>query len=351
MRKLFMILACLLASKLTFSQNNPFESIGKEAPPTLTLSNGKYEEFFDNDSLRQVGSVIVNILRDEVVGYLDIEKSPESFHPYTSSRFLSIDPLARKFPNLTPYQYASNRPIDGIDLDGAEFLGAWYKGLEQMYGKEQLKSSWAGQVLTGIYKNYTAMGISDAAYEMGKGQVNEIKNHPWTGILRVAYPMQLYQMDAQAGAVENAVQAAKGNGEAQVNLFAMGMGAWAGFKGSPLAAETEYKFTQGKAGSKTIVIGQGMNRVKAVAGEMNAEVFQPSKEATNQWNKMLDDAQGGQISDKKVQGSLIYQENQTWISNAKKAGANIVDVGSDGSGKQSTFYNMEKEAVYGEAKK
>jgi RHS repeat-associated protein len=36
-------------------------------------------------------------------------------------KFLSVDPLTKKYPELTPYQFASNRPIDGVDLDGAEF--------------------------------------------------------------------------------------------------------------------------------------------------------------------------------------------------------------------------------------
>jgi RHS repeat-associated protein len=36
------------------------------------------------------------------------------------SRFLSVDPLTRKFPELTPYQFASNTPIVAIDLDGLE---------------------------------------------------------------------------------------------------------------------------------------------------------------------------------------------------------------------------------------
>ena len=35
-------------------------------------------------------------------------------------RFLSLDPLQKKYPDLTPYQFASNRPIDGVDLDGRE---------------------------------------------------------------------------------------------------------------------------------------------------------------------------------------------------------------------------------------
>jgi RHS repeat-associated protein len=37
-------------------------------------------------------------------------------------RFKSLDPLQHKFPELTPYQFASNRPIDGIDLDGREYI-------------------------------------------------------------------------------------------------------------------------------------------------------------------------------------------------------------------------------------
>ncbi|GEP89294.1 RHS repeat-associated core domain-containing protein [Chitinophaga terrae (ex Kim and Jung 2007)] len=36
-------------------------------------------------------------------------------------KFLSVDPITAKYPELTPYQFASNRPIDGIDLDGLEF--------------------------------------------------------------------------------------------------------------------------------------------------------------------------------------------------------------------------------------
>ncbi|MGZ4042204.1 MAG: RHS repeat domain-containing protein, partial [Bacteroidia bacterium] len=35
-------------------------------------------------------------------------------------KFLSIDPLTRKYPMLTPYQFASNSPIICIDIDGLE---------------------------------------------------------------------------------------------------------------------------------------------------------------------------------------------------------------------------------------
>ncbi len=35
-------------------------------------------------------------------------------------RFLSQDPITYKYPDLSPYQYASNSPIALIDIDGLE---------------------------------------------------------------------------------------------------------------------------------------------------------------------------------------------------------------------------------------
>lgn len=35
-------------------------------------------------------------------------------------RFLSVDPIAREYPMLSSYQFASNRPIQAIDIDGLE---------------------------------------------------------------------------------------------------------------------------------------------------------------------------------------------------------------------------------------
>ncbi|MGZ3862796.1 MAG: RHS repeat-associated core domain-containing protein [Bacteroidia bacterium] len=36
-------------------------------------------------------------------------------------RFLSVDPLTRKYPSWSPFAFSMNRPIDGNDLDGAEW--------------------------------------------------------------------------------------------------------------------------------------------------------------------------------------------------------------------------------------
>ena len=51
------------------------------------------------------------------------------FRMYNPSigKFLSVDPLTQGYPELTPYQFASNTPIWAIDLDGLESYFYTYK--------------------------------------------------------------------------------------------------------------------------------------------------------------------------------------------------------------------------------
>ena len=50
-------------------------------------------------------------------------------------KFLSVDPITKKYPELTPYQFASNRCIQGIDIDGLEvFLVTGNAGIFMLIG-------------------------------------------------------------------------------------------------------------------------------------------------------------------------------------------------------------------------
>lgn len=44
----------------------------------------------------------------------------ERIYDPRGGRFLSVDPLTKDYPELTPYQFASNTPIAAIDIDGEE---------------------------------------------------------------------------------------------------------------------------------------------------------------------------------------------------------------------------------------
>ena len=57
--------------------------------------------------------------------------------------------------------------------------------------------------------------------------------------------------------------------------------------------------------------------------------------------------QGERLSDDVLKGTKMFQENAKWINNANKSGKTILDIGGNGSGKTSTFYEMEKSVIYG----
>jgi len=57
---------------------------------------------------------------NEVKGVGDQIDYGMRYYDPRAGRFMSVDPLTKKYPELTPYQYASNTPIWAIDLDGLE---------------------------------------------------------------------------------------------------------------------------------------------------------------------------------------------------------------------------------------
>ena len=120
---------------VSVNAQKPFKELGlDDEVEVITLSNGRYIEHFTYDTLRQIGSVMFNTVTGKVEHFIsddDLEKMSVAKRNREVSRFMSIDPLTKQFPELTPYQYASNRPIDGIDLDGLEHASYTIKLNEQ----------------------------------------------------------------------------------------------------------------------------------------------------------------------------------------------------------------------------
>jgi RHS repeat-associated protein len=57
---------------------------------------------------------------DEIKGEGDQQDYGMRIYDPRLGKFLSVDPLTKSYPMLTPYQFASNKPINSIDLDGGE---------------------------------------------------------------------------------------------------------------------------------------------------------------------------------------------------------------------------------------
>jgi len=54
-------------------------------------------------------------------------------------RFVSVDPLQHEYPHYTPYQYAGNKPINYIDLDGLEEAKHKYNEITDRWKKIDIK--------------------------------------------------------------------------------------------------------------------------------------------------------------------------------------------------------------------
>jgi hypothetical protein len=135
MFKQFTFALFLLIAANLFAQHEPiqpFEELGVKVK-VLTLSNGKYQESFPNDTIQRIGSVMYNRVTGEVVSVVvtDTLYGEYDLKPEVVSRWLSPDPLAAKYSSWSPYNYAVNNPIRFIDRDGLEpdivplILGAW----------------------------------------------------------------------------------------------------------------------------------------------------------------------------------------------------------------------------------
>ncbi len=63
-------------------------------------------------------------------------------------RFKSIDPLTSSYPFYTPYQFAGNKPIAAIDLDGLEeFVVIHYKSQKGKTYKTEIRTIKAGELM------------------------------------------------------------------------------------------------------------------------------------------------------------------------------------------------------------
>ncbi|TXJ24895.1 MAG: hypothetical protein E6Q24_15215 [Chitinophagaceae bacterium] len=101
---------------------NPFESIGKKGK-IVTAYGDRFVEVFDTDSIQRIGSVMINIYQKKVVRLLNADSTFKKVSDNSSaSRWYSVDPLADKFHEWSPYVFAADNPIRYNDPDGKEFV-------------------------------------------------------------------------------------------------------------------------------------------------------------------------------------------------------------------------------------
>lgn len=338
---------------------NPFDKIGQKQR-YATLSWGLFDEMHENvdtiqyfhASLNTKTKKIIELLPPDTTNYYKVD--PVVFA-------MSVDPLAAVQPGITPYAFGNNMGPIAKDDDGricipciillAGLLTAPSVAVAPtghssdrlaIQNAYSIQNKWLfGTVLAG-----TGTILAPKIANFVVGQAVNLATNPSA------------QFAAAGGASFAANLLYEGPddplptpdpfgefGKALGNLFRGPVDVPNVFK---RAGVETFNFIRGSISSgKTAVIGQGMDRVKSVAGNLaNAEIFTPSTGALKEWNEIVGKYSGQQVPTNIVQGTQLFQENSAWINKVKKEGYNVLDLGADKSGSSSTFYNMEQQTIY-----
>lgn len=117
MRPFYALLLLALALSFAAHAQQPFERFGLKVK-VATLSNGRYPEFFANDSLRRIGSVVYNTRLRRIAYLLPADSLVGCAKAEVTSRWFSPDPLAEKEMYSSPYVFAGNNAVRYNDPDG-----------------------------------------------------------------------------------------------------------------------------------------------------------------------------------------------------------------------------------------
>jgi RHS repeat-associated protein len=101
----------------------PFAEYGYKVK-VATLSKGKYVEFFDQDTLIQIGTVVMNRFTRQIISFVTVDTtySEATLQPELISRWISPDPLADMYYSYSPYHFSGNNPVRFVDPTGMFFI-------------------------------------------------------------------------------------------------------------------------------------------------------------------------------------------------------------------------------------
>ncbi len=108
---------------------------------------------------------------DEVKGEGNSVNYKYRMHDPRIGRFFAIDPLAPKYPHNSPYAFSENRVIDGVELEGLEYLAV--------------------------------KTIHDKNFKIRKQDYTKINRNLETFLAAVVYPALLIVGEAEFGSREN----------------------------------------------------------------------------------------------------------------------------------------------------
>ncbi len=87
---------------------------------TVFIEAVQGDEFPQARQIKTIEAARLDKRRIKLAGFTVVDEQEAVVPAKVAGRFLSVDPIAASYPELTPYQFAGNMPIYAIDLDGLE---------------------------------------------------------------------------------------------------------------------------------------------------------------------------------------------------------------------------------------
>lgn len=122
MKQIALTLLTLGLALILKAQDNPYEIFGHESKVTYEMSIKEYLYILNSDTTSNtsamafnfdVGQVLFLDKNDSIIDHVNIE-------PNQLYSWLSVDPLAEKYPQWSPYAFVFNSPLMFVDPDGRE---------------------------------------------------------------------------------------------------------------------------------------------------------------------------------------------------------------------------------------
>jgi len=121
MKNILFIMLVFNCSAL-FGQENPYEMFGHKSKVEYRIGLHDLYKVKNTDTNSAIKFIAFDFAKGNIfyVGDNDSVLQTIGLKPEQLVRFIGVDPIADDFPHVTPYNYAENRPIDGIDLWGLQ---------------------------------------------------------------------------------------------------------------------------------------------------------------------------------------------------------------------------------------
>jgi RHS repeat-associated protein len=161
------------------------------------------------------------------------------FYDSRLGKFLSVDPLAKSYPWNSTYAFAENRVIDGIDLEGGEFLNCKSMFRAKSSGGNNLKLKNSASIQVYLIPPFVPEYYKIAAYKSKKDFEKEVEN---TGA-------KLTQLNPQNSGKINSLSAKEDAGGAVI---------------SSLVNETPEVKAYNEVGRQLSIFNQSMNFVESI---------------------------------------------------------------------------------------